>query len=109
MKTRVSTLLILGLALGVATINAAQEDSNVSRTEEQQKKEKSEKKKRAFALLEQVADEVHMLKLPENRIRVQIGVADLLWQRDEGRARSLFALAAEAWPICCAAQMRTPL
>lgn len=93
MKTRVSTLLILALTLGVATSIAAQEASTLPTSEEQQKKEKSEK--RAFALLEQVADEVHMLKLPENRIRVQIGVADLLWQRDEGRARSLFALAAE--------------
>lgn len=64
-------------------------------TEEEQK-EKAEKEKKAFALLEQVVEEAQLLRLPENRARVQIGAAEMLWQRDQGRARSLFALAAES-------------
>ena len=46
-------------------------------------------------MLEQVVDEAQLLRLPENRVRVQIGSADLLWERNEGRSRTLFALAAE--------------
>ncbi|MGH9904216.1 MAG: hypothetical protein ACRD8U_01385, partial [Pyrinomonadaceae bacterium] len=34
--------------------------------------------------------------LPENRTRVQINAGEILWQRDPGRARSLFSLAAES-------------
>ncbi len=66
---------------------------NVNPPEEQQQKEKAEKEKKAYALLEQVVDEAQLLKLPENRVRVQIGAADLFWERNEGRARTLFALA----------------
>lgn len=95
MKIWMTTFFILGLSFGAASFVAAQEDPNLNPTEEQQQKEKAEKEKRAYTLLEQVVDEAQLLKLPENRVRVQIGAADLLWQRNEGRARNLFALAAE--------------
>ena len=95
MKIWMTTFLIIGLAFGAATMVTAQEDSNVPATEEQQQKEKAEQEKKAYALLEQVVEEAQLLRLPENRIRIQIGAADLLWQRNEGRARSLFALATE--------------
>src|SRR4030095_14889860 len=36
------------------------------------------------------------LRLPENRISVQINSADLLWDRNQGRARSLFTGASDA-------------
>ena len=36
-----------------------------------------------------------MLRLSENRIRVQIAAGDLLWQRNEARARSMFSLASD--------------
>lgn len=91
-----TTFLILGLTFGAATVVTAQENSNVPATEEQQQKEKAEQEKKAYALLEQVVDEAQLLRLPENRIRIQIGAADLLWKRNEGRARSLFALAADS-------------
>jgi len=35
------------------------------------------------------------LKLPENRIRVQIAAADMLWKGNEARARSMFSLAGD--------------
>lgn len=93
MKIWMSTLFTLALALG-AIGTAAQESASVPPSDEQQK-EKAEKEKRAFALLEQVVDEAQLLRLPENRIRVQIGAAELLWQSNEGRARSLFSQAGE--------------
>lgn len=95
MKIWITTLFILGLTFGTSSFVAAQEDPNLKPIEEQQQKEKAEKEKKAYALLEQVVDEAQLLRLPENRVRVQIGAADLLWERNEGRARTLFALAAE--------------
>lgn len=95
MKKWTTTFLVLGLTLGAASFVTAQEDPSLNPTEEQQQKEKAEKEKKAYALLEQTVDEAQLLRLPENRVRVQIGAADLLWQQNEGRARNLFALAAE--------------
>src|SRR6185295_9561561 len=45
---------------------------------------------KASVMLEQVISEAQALKLPENRIRVQIVAGDLLWDRSAARARSLF-------------------
>jgi ribosomal protein L12E/L44/L45/RPP1/RPP2 len=95
MKIWKITFIILGLTLGTASLAVAQEDPTAKATEEQQQKETAEKEKKAYALLEQVVDEAQLLRLTENRVRVQIGAADLLWEHNEGRARTLFGLAAE--------------
>ena len=58
---------------------------------EQQQKEQAELEKKALVLLDQVISETRLLRLPENRLRVQINAADLLWKPDESRARALFA------------------
>src|SRR3954454_9732758 len=64
-------------------------------TDDEKQKEKEALEKKAAALLEQVITDVQMLKLPENRVRVQITAGDLLWKRNESRARSMFSLAAD--------------
>jgi hypothetical protein len=93
MKFLMSLFLVLTFfATQVPTMG---QEPAASTAEDEKQKEKAEKEKKAFALLEQVVEEAQMLKLPENRARVQIGAADMLWQRDQGRARSLFALAAD--------------
>lgn len=48
----------------------------------------------AYPLLDDVIAGAQSLKLPQNRSRLQIIAADLLWKRDQARARSLFAEAA---------------
>ena len=48
----------------------------------------------AQLLLDQVIADIGSLKLPQNRGRLQIIAADLLWKRDQSRARSLFSDAA---------------
>jgi hypothetical protein len=68
------------------------------------KAQESAAQQRAVALLEQVVDEAQLLKLPDNRIRVQTTAASVLWAHNEARARSLFALAAEG----VAEMMRSP-
>jgi len=95
MKTWMTAFLILMITFGAAAVGRAQEDAKLPPSDEEQQKEKAESEKKAFAILDQVVDEAQTLKLVENRVRVQIGAADLLWQRNEGRARSLFALAAD--------------
>ena len=48
----------------------------------------------AYPVLEDVIAGTQSLKLPQNRSRLQIIAADLLWKRDQARARSLFSEAA---------------
>ncbi|HEY4424946.1 MAG TPA: hypothetical protein VGN10_12105 [Pyrinomonadaceae bacterium] len=62
---------------------------------EELEKEKAEREKNAYRLLDQVIDEAQSLRLVENRVRIQINAADMLWDQNQGRARSLFATAAE--------------
>src|SRR5215213_8514974 len=62
---------------------------------EEQEKQKAEREKNAYRLLDQVIDEGQSLRLVENRVRIQINAADMLWDQNQGRARSLFASAAE--------------
>jgi len=59
-------------------------------------KQKAELEKNAYRLLEQVIDEAQSLRLPDNRLRVQINAADLLWDHNQERARSLFAQASDS-------------
>src|SRR6266404_953749 len=61
---------------------------------EQQQEEKLKLERKATALLDQVVTEAQGLKLPENRVRVQITAADMLWDRSQARARGLFSDAA---------------
>jgi hypothetical protein len=62
---------------------------------EELEKQKAEREKNAYRLLEQVIDEAQSLRLVENRVRIQINAADMLWDQNQGRARSLFATAGE--------------
>ncbi len=80
------------VALGVVCLAA----SLAVRAQDQPSAEQQQKalQDRAFQLLDQVVAEVRALKLPENRLRVQWQAGDLLWPRDEGRARALFSQAA---------------
>jgi hypothetical protein len=94
--TKIATSF-LGLAILFAP--AAMVQAQVTPTEqpsdEQQQKEKAALEKKALVLLDQVIADAPSLKLPENRIRLQINIADLLWQRNEARARALFSQAGE--------------
>jgi len=45
---------------------------------------------KALALLEEVVANAQTLKVVANRLRIQVIAADLIWPRDEKRARSLF-------------------
>jgi hypothetical protein len=55
-----------------------------------EKEKSAELEKNAIELLEQSVSETAALKLPENRALIYALAGDLLWSRDEKRARSLF-------------------
>ena len=56
---------------------------------QQQQDEKAKLEKKAMALLEQVITDSQGLKLPENKIRMQVVVGDMLWDKSPARARTL--------------------
>ena len=68
-----------------------------SPTESQAEKDKAqaEKEKKAVALIEDIAGQISLLKNPDNRALTLASVADLLWKRDEKRARQLFRQSAD--------------
>jgi hypothetical protein len=74
----------------LSSVVAQSQDSQDSTKKEQQQKAQEEREKKALALLDAIIREAQLLKLPENRIRIQASAADLLWPRDEKRARALF-------------------
>src|SRR5689334_21306542 len=90
-------LLLLFVVLGVTFVPVLAQDQPAQQqpTAEDQEKEKAEREKNAYRLLDQVIDEAQSLRLTENRVRVQIMAADLLWDSNQGRARSLFTTAGE--------------
>lgn len=56
---------------------------------EEQRKAQAELAKKAIALLEELISEAASLRLIENRVHVLTTAAELLWKRDETRARAL--------------------
>lgn len=59
-------------------------------SKEEEEKARAELERRVLILLEEVVSDAQMLKLVENRAIVQASAADLLWPRDEKRARAFF-------------------
>jgi len=93
-------LLTLTLALGLFSFSVLAQEQQPTPTQtpsaEDQEKEKAEREKNAYRLLDQVIDEAQSLHLAENRVRIQINAADMLWDQNQARARSLFSMAAES-------------
>jgi len=85
----------LFLLLAFAAVVAAQDATSTAATAQQspdpqqQQEEKARQEKKAIALLEQVVTDSQGLRLPENKIRVQIAAGDMLWEKNPARARGL--------------------
>ena len=81
LKSLISCLLVIAVMAAVP-VRASQKDKEA----EQQK----ELEKKTIALLNEVASGAWSLKLPENRLFIMSGAADLLWTVDEKRARTIY-------------------
>jgi hypothetical protein len=92
-------IFILTLSLALFCFSAspllAQDQPAQQPSADEAEKQKAEREKNAYRLLDQIIDEAQSLRLVENRVRIQINAADMLWDQNQGRARSLFASAAE--------------
>ena len=91
-------LFALTLVIGFFCISKpvfSQDQPTQQPSAEELEKQKAEREKNAYRLLDQVIDEAQSLRLTENRVRVQINAADMLWDQNQGRARSLFTMAGE--------------
>jgi hypothetical protein len=98
MKTLFALTLTLAISFAAVCPVYAQERQSQQAAPQltaEELEQKAEREKNAYRLLDQVIDEAQALRLTENRVRVQITAADLLWDNNQGRARSLFAMAAD--------------
>jgi hypothetical protein len=95
---RISLFLVTFVVLfaGAHVVRAQDATATAQQTTDAQQEEKLKLERKATALLEQVVSESQGLRLPENRIRVQITAGDMLWSRDQARARGLFSDAGAA-------------
>src|SRR6266404_3533231 len=89
-KNSAALVMIFAIALGFAPVSLANQDPVNQQQPGEQDKDKPTPEKKAVLLLDQVLGDAGALKLPENRVYVQISAGDLLWDRDESRARVLF-------------------
>jgi hypothetical protein len=87
MKNRKFFSIILTISILTTSIFA---QNAPTESKEDKEKARLESEKKAVALLEQVVGEIALLKFPDNRALVLASAADLMWQRDEKRARQLF-------------------
>src|SRR5712671_939201 len=87
-------LFPVALMLASAVWAGAQDATSQSATAQPtpdalQQEEKLKLEAKAIVLLDQIVTEAQALKLPENRIRVQVAAGDMLWDRSAARARGL--------------------
>lgn len=96
--TKIITIVLGFITLIAPAVLVRAQATTPQPTAEQleKEKEKAALEKKALTLLDQVIADAASLKLPENRVRLQISAADMLWKRSEARARTLFAQAAES-------------
>lgn len=94
-KLFILTLTLSLLCLSALLVTAQEQPATQQPSAEELEKQKAEREKNAYRLLDQVIDEAQSLRLVENRVRIQINAADMLWDQNQGRSRGLFAMAAE--------------
>src|SRR5436305_486901 len=83
-------ILLASAAIAVAqTVTSQTATAQQSPDPQQQQEEKVKLEKKAVALLEQVVTDSQGLRLPENKIRVNIAAGDMLWDKNPARGRSL--------------------
>lgn len=83
-------LLLLSLIASCTPLTANAQTSPTEKTAEQREEAKKELEKKSLGLLDSIVEDARTLRVPENRVRILAGAADLLWPRDEKRARAVF-------------------
>jgi hypothetical protein len=81
---------LLALLLLIHTSAPAQTPEAQEPTKNEQQEARKALEQKALTLLDEVVADAQLLKTAINRLRIQIIAADLIWPRDEARARTLF-------------------
>jgi len=91
-RTGLLSLFVLAFALLTSTFASVFAQTALPTKDSKEEQEKFQKalEGKALKLLESTLADAQMLKLVENQALFQSAAADLLWTRDEKRARSLF-------------------
>lgn len=85
-----SMLFSVFISLLILTTVLGQDTPATRETKEEREKAQHELEGKALKLLDSMLAEAQQLKLAENRVLFQSVAADLLWNKDEKRARALF-------------------
>lgn len=88
---KASTHLLLTLIVFAAGVVPATAQHLAAQPAPAKQEAENANEDQAYLVLEDVVAATPALKLPQNRSRLQIVAADLLWKRDQSRARSLFS------------------
>ncbi|SRR6266404_107432 len=86
------TVLLYSIVISLAPAQSVSGQPSSKSSDE--KKAREERDKKALVLVDEIIRETESLRLPENRVRISIALADSIWPRDEKRARLLFKQAA---------------
>jgi len=88
-KALISTSLLC-FAVTFAAFPTATAQLTEKEKQEKEAERKQQLEKKAYGLVEEIAAGALSLKLPENRVYLLAAAAELLWDHDQPRARSLF-------------------
>jgi hypothetical protein len=88
--TRRTFLTSFALTLIILTTVFAQSPAPLPESKEEKEKAQKELERKALGLLDETLAGMQALRLAENRSLIQAQAADMLWKRDEKRARALF-------------------
>ncbi|MBC7912145.1 MAG: hypothetical protein H7Y30_16680, partial [Pyrinomonadaceae bacterium] len=83
-------LIALLIATPVVAQTPAAPETETKPTKAQQEEAQKNLTAQALELLDSVVKDAERLTLPENRLYASIAAADLLWEHDEQRARTIF-------------------
>lgn len=86
---RLGSFLLLCL-LPMSVIGAQDATHQQASKEDQETEKRKVLETKAYGLLEELIEGLHTLRLPENRVRTEISIARMLWNKDPNRARNLF-------------------
>jgi hypothetical protein len=89
-----SLAVISSIAGQQAAAQTPTEQGEAQANADEQQKAQQELEKRAVVLLDEIIADAKTFKTAENRVLIKIAVADLLWSRNEARARALYKEAA---------------
>lgn len=93
-------LVIIGVAAGWGIVFKTESKPAVTEIKTQMPDVSPEVREKAFGLLGEVLAESDALKAKSNKLELRFFAADLLWERDEAKARNMFRAVFEDDDVC---------